>query len=216
MNAVSLMDLPLPTILRWCAVCLFHTLMLFGLANPVFHPWVLPLTPLLLLGLGLPLLLSLRPLSPRSILFYGTGFCLGLAAQAVGLSLHGNTAHAFASVLGPQVAGVPLIFAFQWVVMIYLSGYLASLLSQSRGQRFLLGTGLLFLLEVLAFPAAAELGLGTWATGWPSLSLLAGSALMAAMGHGLVLLFRLRFNGPLALPMAVGQSSLLLILPLIL
>jgi putative membrane protein len=135
-----------------------------GHSFPATLPWMLALTPWFLFSFGalaiLPVLLE------RQASFYiwagavlVATFFLEAAGTATGRIFGPYT---YGDTLAPKLLGVPVVIAFNWVLVILGALLLARLLTPNRLAAAFLGAGLAAAFDFLLEPSAMRLGYWSW------------------------------------------------------
>lgn len=164
---------------------------LFGVAGMLSpaQPWFVSQTPMSLLLSYLTLLLFHTPHTRGSTAYFLSAFAVGFGIEVVGVNTGWPFGHyEYGSVLGPKVAGTPLMLGINWTLVTYCSFYaLDRLLPRLPLLAFApLAAALPTALDYLIEPVAIHFGMWQWpSTGLPPLENYAGwyatSLLLAIM-----------------------------------
>ena len=164
----------------------------------------LPLTPLnLLFATGL-LLSDHRDLRPRFWFFAAIVIIGGLALEILGVrtGMVFGTYH-YTDLLGPSIAGVPLVIGSNWLLLIYLTGWASHRLVQHALLTPFLGALFMLAFDLLLEPAAIALNFWVWEQGLPPLQNYAAWFLMAFGFHSLAWKLKVRLRSRVAMPLLV-------------
>ena len=116
----------------------------------------------LLLSFGI-LLLGRKKYGPHFWLFLGLAFLTGMTVEWIGVHtgfLFGD--YHYGSVLGPKIAGVPLIIGVNWAMLSIVSAAILSSLKLALWLEVLLAAALMVFLDFLMEPVAVKLGFWYW------------------------------------------------------
>lgn len=125
------------------------------------------LTPPVLLITGiLALRFTIKPLQKRFVAWFIVTFSITFAVEAIGVQtgkIFG--VYQYSDILGPRVAGVPLIIGFNWAVVIYCSIRFAQCLVKNKIGSSLLASGFTVAYDGVLEPVAFRLEYWYWQTG---------------------------------------------------
>jgi putative membrane protein len=88
---------------------------------------------------------------------------IGFFIEVIGVktgSLFGS--YTYGTVLGPMIMETPLMIGVNWIMLVYLSAYIARRISANLLISSLIGAGIMTGLDVLIEPFAIQFGLWTW------------------------------------------------------
>jgi bisanhydrobacterioruberin hydratase len=156
-------------------IALMYVVGVIGHTVAALRPRMLPLTPVVLATLGILVLAAVLAGTPRGhrpalatwvLVTYAVTFAVEALGVATG-AIFG--AYSYGGVLGPAVAGVPLVIGFNWVLVVLGAvGLAASLAGDRPGAAPLvpLAAGALTVaFDWVMEPVAVGLGYWTWADG---------------------------------------------------
>ena len=148
-------------------IIIFHLIGLIGLSIPFSRPLFLSIVPWHLLLMFALIVLNHHQINGRFLLFMGSIFILGFAAEWTGIHKHWLFGeYIYGSTLGIKLLGVPLIMCINWFLLIYSTGVL---MQRSRLKsaffRVMTGTFILVLLDLLIEPVAIRLDYWHWIAG---------------------------------------------------
>ncbi|MCS7037527.1 MAG: carotenoid biosynthesis protein [Saprospiraceae bacterium] len=146
---------------------------LFGVAGMLSpaRPWFISQTPMSLLLSYAVLLLFHTPHTRGSAAYLFSAFAVGFGVEVLGVNTGWPFGHyEYGSVLGPKVAGTPLMLGINWTLVTYCSFYaLDRVLPKLSVVAFApLAAALPTALDYLIEPVAIHFGMWTWpSTGLP-------------------------------------------------
>jgi putative membrane protein len=194
-----------------------------GLAWSTSQLLFLALTPFTLLGGALVLLYFEKEKRFKTWLVLALSWMAGYAVEVLGVktgAIFG--AYGYGSVLGLQMAGVPLVIGLNWTILLY------AIYMVFKGTRFpswskpILGAMLLVFTDVWIEPVAVKLGFWTWES--PNAHWLFVAPLQNYLAWGLFSLFilsifqllQMRWQNPLAIRYWIYQLLFFMLLNLLL
>lgn len=143
---------------------IIYTVGLAGHLIPNTRPLMLAITPFVLLLSGLIVLLPIiRARNARLLLWLGATGLLTFTAEAAGVATGRvfGTYH-YSDVLGPALFGVPLIIAFNWVVVLLGTLSIAGMVFGNRINVVLGACVLTVVFDAVLEPSAVALGYWHW------------------------------------------------------
>lgn len=102
---------------------LFHITGLLGILFTPYKVWFVNSTPLVLLTMFFLLSNTQSKSIKNYILYFLIAFVVGMTTEIIGVNtglLFGN--YQYGQVLGPKIAGVPLLIGLNWFVILFCSG----------------------------------------------------------------------------------------------
>ncbi len=134
---------------------------------PAVRPFMFALTPLVLLGSGIVILLpAIIRKEWRVLAWVGAAGAVTFILEAVGVAtgrVFGS--YRYGDVLGPKFFGVPFVISFNWVIVLYGGISSALLITKNRIIALFIATLLPVLLDLILEPVAMSFTYWHWENG---------------------------------------------------
>lgn len=183
-----------------------HAAGLIGMNIPTLRDWVLPLTPINLIGTSIILFYFQRDLSTQFWIFTITCFLGGFAVEALGVhtgAVFGG--YKYGTVLGVQLWDVPVIIGLNWLILIYSIGIIVSQLKADKWFKALLCATLMVGIDVLIEPVAMGFNFWQWQDGIVPLRNYTSWWLVSFILASLFMHLKFSKINPMALPVFLTQ-----------
>lgn len=150
---------------NWGPFVIVHVYLvgIIGFLIPSIQSAWVQLTPVNLLFGLLMLLIFHQPKQKNFWLSLGIIGALGFLFEVIGVQtgvLFGT--YTYGNILGVKILGTPLMLAVNWILLIYLTNYIARKISSKNGVIALIGGLLMVGIDVLIEPFAIHFNLWTW------------------------------------------------------
>lgn len=137
-----------------------------GLFLPAFRPHFVVLTPVTLLISAFILFYFHEDWNKSTYLFMIIAFVIGFGIEAIGVAtgvVFGD--YTYSNILGPKLLATPLIIGINWLILIYASGTIVSVIPGSNVLRAIVGAVLMVVLDLVIEPVAVKLNFWSWSAG---------------------------------------------------
>lgn len=195
-----------PFLIGFLAVA--HLVGLMGFSSPEWQETFRMLTPYHL-AISYGIMISMHKHWDFSLItFIALSFLIGIAMEILGVytGLVFGEYH-YSENLGLKVGGTPLIIGVNWVMLTYMTGYLANKLTTQVWVRILIGAIAMVLLDVLIEPFAISQNLWQWEANSIPLRNYAAWFFISLILHGLFQFFLKGPRNPLTLPLLLIQTA---------
>lgn len=166
-------------------LAVLHAVGIVGILSPL-RPWFVVLTPLNLLITAALLIRNHSEVNLRTVWVMLMAYFVGLGIEIAGVStgvIFGE--YKYGIVLGPKIAGAPMVIGVNWLILLFASGELARWMFQWYGWRILAGALSMVLLDILIEPVAITLEWWSWTRGIPPLLNYVGWFLVSLLMHAI-------------------------------
>jgi putative membrane protein len=150
-------------------IWLFHVCGIIGTSLGYGH-WFTPKTPLLLCIMSAILILFFPIKQGRVLLAAALFFIAGMWVEWIGIRhdfLFGS--YYYGNNLGIKFGGVPLLIGANWMILVFVTSYIAAQLSSNTTSRILLGSALMVFLDFFIERSAPIFDFWIWRSGTPPL-----------------------------------------------
>ncbi|MCE2497233.1 MAG: carotenoid biosynthesis protein [Flavobacteriales bacterium] len=166
-------------------LAVLHAVGIIGILTP-FRPYFVALTPLNLLITAYLLIRNQSEISLRTVWIMLMAYFLGLGVEIAGVStgvIFGE--YKYGIVLGPKIAGAPMMIGINYLILLFASGELARWMFNWFGWRIIAGAFSMVLLDILIEPVAISLEWWSWTCGIPPLTNYVGWFVVSLLMHAL-------------------------------
>ena len=160
-----------------------HVVGILGMLSPLKH-WFVALTPVNLLITSGLVLWNHREFRLSTAWMLLLAYFVGLGIEIIGVAtgvIFGE--YKYGIVLGPKLAGAPMVIGVNWVILLFVSGELARWMFRWVGWRMIAGAFSMVLLDILIEPVALSLEWWAWTRGVPPLMNYVGWFLVSLSLH---------------------------------
>lgn len=191
-----------------------HGVGLMGIASP-FRDWFVALTPVnLIITAGL-LFWNHEAISEKTVWIILISFFGGIGIEILGVAtgtIFGE--YAYGQVLGPKIAGAPIMIGVNWAILLFASAGVAKAFFSNPWKQLVFGASLMVLIDIFIEPIAITLDWWSWSAGVPGLLNYIAWFLVSLIMHGFYVFLLREEKNPVAAPVYIVQFTFFLLLNL--
>lgn len=185
----------------------FYIIAFFGTIFPFSHKFFVTLIPwAILFNLAIVMAFHMPEFNFKSKLVFASIAIGGFAIEAIGVNtgmIFGE--YAYNSVLGLKLFNTPLILGVNWLLLVYCSAAITSMMRMSNIKKILLGSLIIMGYDIILEKVAGNLGMWHWQGGDVPLYNYAAWFVIAFVFHSVIKLLKVKIWNRLAFTVFLAQ-----------
>lgn len=185
----------------------FYIIAFWGTIFPFSHKFFITLIPwALLFNLAIVMAFHMPEFNVRSKIVFSIIAVGGFAVEAIGVNtglIFGD--YTYNNVLGVKVFGTPLIMGINWLLLIYCTSAITSLMRMSAVKKVFLSSVIVLAYDIIIEKVAGNLGMWHWEGGEVPLRNYAAWFIISFIFHSLIKFMKVKIWNRLAFTIFLAQ-----------